>query len=560
MKLFKKLLLLAALSSACSARAIDRGLNLPPTQGTTRDGAYFPGSYQMDYKPDQVSRTLGQAGFSALRLPINMETAHNPEALHRHKEYLDSMGGRGIICFFDTSLVPGRSWPRTGTVTGKVNEVAQAWKNVHSVFAPYGDAVLYEIFNEPWGYGANAGLYLVEMLAVIFIAGLPFDRVILAGLGGSADVQSVARAGWQGYLAYHVYHFWLPEGQRSEEQFSQKIQQDLANLSARVFITEFGVGLNGLTADVDRDEVEKDIMRYQDFKSVPGDWQVEHSRSATLKNICEKKPGNTWCKKHFFLKRTQNKCWCIFGWCLSNSRCDNHVSLSQEPNLGADVSVHVPGGDRDAVAAQQSLANQNDTINFLRGLRDALSTLKKQGNGVRGLYHWHGWHNGDTWDFWDAANARSSRLIQLMMLDQYQGKHAVSTASEDDPYLSEDFVEDDAGIVHMMAARKLGSRSKAHCPEECSSQHCLQGSEAQIGGRHLTGGFCTYNCSMLYNHKRYCGVGLGYQEGDAIDCSECAKPARCFGLPCGAQAPIPAKRNSHPVLSSAFLRKDVLRP
>lgn len=560
MDLCKMMLLLAALSSAYAAREVDRGLNLPPTQGTTRDGAYFPGTYEMEYKTDQISRTFSQAGFSALRLPINIETAHSFEALRKHRAYLDSVGGRGIICFFDTSSVQGGSWPRTGKATGKVDQVAQAWKMVHTVFASYGDAVLYEIFNEPWGYGANADAYLADMVDVIRLAGLPTDRVILAGLGGSADVQSVARAGWQGYLAYHVYHFWLPEGQRSQEQFSQKILQDLANLSARVFITEFGVGLDGLAADVDRDEVEKDIVRYKDFKSVPGDWQLERSGNASIMEICEASPGSPWCKKqHFLLKKAmQAKCWCVFGWCLGNAWCGNYFSFNQKPNLGADVSAHMPGGLPDAVP-KQSLAYQNDTINFLRGLREALLTLKSQGSGIRGLYHWHGWHNGDTWDFWDASNARSSRLIQMMMMDQYPGKRLVSTTVEDDPYLSQDFVEDDASIVHMMAVRQLGPGSTARCPAECSSKHCLQGSEAHIGGRHLTGGVCTWNCSMLYNNQRYCGVGLGYQEGDAYDCSQCAKPARCFGLPCGAQAPGPAKQHGHPSLRSTFLRRGVLR-
>merc|ERR1719473_1624951 len=58
-----------------NSRSADRGLNLPPTQATTRDGAFFPGLYQYEYHPDQVARATERAGFSSLRLAINVETA-----------------------------------------------------------------------------------------------------------------------------------------------------------------------------------------------------------------------------------------------------------------------------------------------------------------------------------------------------------------------------------------------------------------------------------------------------------------------------------------------------
>merc|ERR1719428_1712573 len=67
----------------------DAGLNLPPTQGTTRDGAFFPGLYQYECHPDQVARATARAGFSSLRLAVNVETAHDPHALQRHKAYID---------------------------------------------------------------------------------------------------------------------------------------------------------------------------------------------------------------------------------------------------------------------------------------------------------------------------------------------------------------------------------------------------------------------------------------------------------------------------------------
>ena len=68
---------------------------------------------------------------------------------------------------FDTALSPGASWPRTGTITEKLDKVAQAWRSVHSVFASYGDNVLYEIFNEPWGYKADAATYVRDMVRAL---------------------------------------------------------------------------------------------------------------------------------------------------------------------------------------------------------------------------------------------------------------------------------------------------------------------------------------------------------------------------------------------------------
>lgn len=578
MKLRRFALLTTLLSSALGARTVDRGLNLPVTQGTTRDGAFFQGLYKYDYHPDQVSRAANRAGFSALRLAVNVESANNAEMLQKHKAYIDSVGGRGIICMFDTSVAPGASWPRSGTVTEKLDKVAEAWRSVHSVFASYGDDVMYEIFNEPWGYKNDAATYVSDMTKVIRLAKLPENRVILAGLYGSADVQSVARAGWTGYLAYHVYVFWLPEGQRTTEKYSQRIQQDLAGLSSRVFITEFGVGLDGLKANVDEDELKQDVVRYVDQAAVPSDWHVEQPTGLDVESICAKYPGNAWCKKlgagkipgfSFAQKPSAanmaadvvSKAASIGADVAGKAANVGADVAAQAANVGADVAAQAAnmvgadvaaqlGADPGAGAAPQSMVYQNDTMAFLRGMRDALLSLKQKGQGVRGLYHWHGWHNGDTWDFWDAANARSSRMIQMMMMDQGEG--AAPKDADTDPYMS-DFVKDDPG-VHMLVARQLGPKSSAECPAECGAKTCAQGNEAEIGGKHLTGSFCTHNCSKPYGEMRYCGAGVGYEEGSAIDCGGCAHPPMCSGLPCWTKAPS-AEEIGHPTFLQRRTRR-----
>lgn len=498
----------AAFDVCRGVRTSDKGLNLPPTQATTRDGAFFPGLYQYEYHPDQVTKATARAGFSSLRLAVNVETANDMESLQRHKAYIDAVGGRGVICMFDTSLKAGTSWPRTGRVTGKVNEVAAAWRSVHQVFGSYGDSVLYELFNEPWGYQGNASDYVADMTSVMRLAGLPPERCIVAGLYGSADVQSVARAGWPGYLAYHFYSFWLPEGHRTRKGFSLKIQEALAGLSSRVFITEFGVGLDKLNADIDKDELKQDISRHTDNETFTSDWQEERSGNATLRSICDKYPDNKWCRR-----RARN------------------AALVQDPNLGADVAAQLGGTEASANSNQPGIY-QNETMAFLRGLRDGLREFQKQGVGIRGLYHWHGWHNGDTWDFWDAKNARSSRMIQMIMADLGED----STAEDDDPFLSEDFVSDEQQ-VHMIGVLNLEPEKSADCPAECGAQTCQPGNPAEIGGKHLTDNFCTHNCSMPYNGQRYCGAGTLYQGPGVIECGACAHPAMCAGLPCWSAKP-----------------------
>jgi len=505
-----------------NSRAADRGLNLPPTQATTRDGAFFPGLYQYEYHPDQVTQATHRAGFSSLRLAVNVETAHDTQALQRHKSYIDAAGGRGVICMFDTSLKPGTSWPRTGRVTGKVNEVAEAWRSVHKVFGSYGDNVLYELFNEPWGYQGNASEYVADMKNVIRIAQLPTNRCILAGLYGSADVQSVAAAGWPGYLAYHFYSFWLPEGHRTRKGFSQKLQESIAGLSSRVFITEFGVGLDRLDADIDKDEQKQDVVRHTNQETSISDWQNEHSGGLTVQDICKENPDNKWCQR-----RAAEK------------------SFVQDPNMGADVAAQLGGADNDHANNGLS-AYQNETMAFLRGMRDGLHEFKKQGMGVRGLYHWHGWHNGDTWDFWDAKNARSSRMIQMMMADLALPEG--STPKDDDEFLSKDFVEDEQQ-VHMVGVLNLEPEKAADCPAECAAPICQPGNPAEIGGKHLTDNFCTHNCSVPYNGTRYCGAGSLYQGAGVIECGACAHPAMCFGLPCWS-----AKSNSVPALAQTSKR------
>mmetsp|Transcript_10007 Transcript_10007/g.22021 ORF Transcript_10007/g.22021 Transcript_10007/m.22021 type:complete len:575 (-) Transcript_10007:42-1766(-) len=512
-----------------------RGLNLPPTQGTTRDGAFFPGVYNYGYDAEEVKDILMDSGFAAVRLAVNLDTAQNLTALQKLKHYIDSINGKGIICMFDNSAPQGKSWPRSGNITGKISSVALAWKQIHAVFEPYGQNVLYELFNEPWGYGGNAEAYVGDMRQVISEAGLPQERVILAGLWGSADVQKVARAGWTGYLAYHFYAFWLPPGKKTRKNFKQALLSALDGLSNRTFITEFGTGLDDPRMDVEDEDDRANIQRYggAEFSS---DWLDERpSKGMNVQTLCKDYPDNTWCANM------------LRGRSFGQLRSDPSVAL------GADVQARI-GGPHGTPQDPVVVDREAESLAFLGGLRDALRDFEHRGAGLRGLYHWHGWHNGDTWDFWDEANAKSSQMIQSIMADMAQGRVA---KDGDDPFFSEDFVEDD-GSLAMAVAHHMGRNSKtskksnnsssstasiplamssarADCPNECFAQSCSGGDIQAEGGRLMTGDHCIHLCSVPYSGRRYCGAGAAYMIGDFVDCSGCARPRVCGGLPCWAR-------------------------
>jgi len=221
---------------------LSRGINLPPTQGTTNAGAFLGGVYTYDYSLADFER-MKKAGFGSLRIAINAETAEDPKSLEKIMSFFEQVDHNGVICFFDTK--------REGETThgdGKPNDLellASCWEHIHEAFADKPN-ISYELFNEPFGYqwtSKGATEYLSDMRKVIELASLPLDRCIVDGVGYSSNVQLVAGAGWEGDLAYHFYPSWLPEGSKTQENYSNKVQHDLAGLSSRVHLTEFGADL-----------------------------------------------------------------------------------------------------------------------------------------------------------------------------------------------------------------------------------------------------------------------------------------------------------------------------
>lgn len=226
-----------------SGMAMHRGLNLPPTQGTTNAGAFLPGVYVFDYSPDQL-RQISESGFTHVRIPVNVETANDREAMKRIGELFAAVGDRGIICMFDTN-----EGDETGHGNGKPNDIpalAGAWRELRLFFRDKPD-VMFELFNEPFGYARNAEgcrEYLSDMKTIIRRARLPSQRCILDGIGYAGDIQSVAKAGWQGALGYHLYPNWLPSEKASAEAFSKLVQEQCSGIRNDVYITEFGMRLD----------------------------------------------------------------------------------------------------------------------------------------------------------------------------------------------------------------------------------------------------------------------------------------------------------------------------
>jgi hypothetical protein len=253
-----------ALLPTVSGASPCRGLNLPPTQGTTNAGAFQSGVYRFDYSPEFL-RKISVSGFTHIRVPVNIATAKDSRAMQKIAALFASVEDRGILCMFDTNQDG-----ETGHGDGKPNDLialASAWRQLHRLFRRKPN-VAYEIFNEPFGYAKTTDgrdQYLTDMKTIIRRARLPSRRCIIDGMGYADDIQSVAKAGWRGALGYHFYPNWLPEQDASREAFSKLILQQCSGIANKVVITEFGTRLDFNEAD-------------QTPSGVPG--KLVHHRSA----------------------------------------------------------------------------------------------------------------------------------------------------------------------------------------------------------------------------------------------------------------------------------------
>lgn len=232
-----------ALAVQASAGETYRGINLPPTQGTTNSGAFLPGVYKFNYKPEDFSR-IRELGFNSIRLPVNVATVSNEKGMAEVIAIVSAMDNRAVICMFDTNE-EGETGHGNG-LPNDLHKMAGAWKRIHQAFYDKSE-VRYELFNEPFGYpktSEGAQKYADDMLHLIKGAGLPEERCILSGMGYADDLKIAAETGWKGALSWHFYNTWLPDGQRTTENYTRYMQEILNGVPNEIHITEFGARLD----------------------------------------------------------------------------------------------------------------------------------------------------------------------------------------------------------------------------------------------------------------------------------------------------------------------------
>lgn len=89
------------------------------------------------------------------------------------------------------------------------------------------------------------------MHKIIAGAQLPIDRVILDALGWASDPQALAALGWPGSIGYHFYPWWLPTS-ATRADYAALFRTQLAGISNRTYVTEFGATLNVANLDYEQ--------------------------------------------------------------------------------------------------------------------------------------------------------------------------------------------------------------------------------------------------------------------------------------------------------------------
>ena len=193
-----------------------------------------------------------------------------PQAtLAAQRTLVEGIGGHAIVCMFGTGSTVTHG---TGRIDSMPAAIA-AWSQVHAVFGAM-PGVMYEILNEPHGYGAGCNVapcgtdqgYLKDMRAVIAGAGLPEDRVILDALGWAQGPQQLVQLGWEGNIGYHFYPWWLP-GNATAVDFEYLFTETLSGISDRVYVTEFGGTLNVANPGYSQPSTDNNVNCLQGMQS-----------------------------------------------------------------------------------------------------------------------------------------------------------------------------------------------------------------------------------------------------------------------------------------------------
>jgi hypothetical protein len=232
------------------------GINLPPQQGTSNSGAFTNTPLSNVYTKKEVQDTLHHK--KGIRILINPQTVNDPKQWRNTKKMADwalQRGGYVVFCMVDSNLIGGKpdTTVNDGHGDGLVDDISAAksmWTKVATAYKAKPN-VFFELFNEPFGY-RDAPNYL-SVMNQITPDNIPLDRIIIDGMGYADNVQAI-KDGWGGLLGYHVYLTWLPEGKRTKSDYSNFVQNALAGVAPRTFVTEFGANLQ-LQKDYDDSSV-----------------------------------------------------------------------------------------------------------------------------------------------------------------------------------------------------------------------------------------------------------------------------------------------------------------
>lgn len=216
------------------------GISLPPKEGSSNNGMFSDQPLVNTYTQDEIAETLAHK--NAIRIGLNPQTVADPLAWSNTQNMADWALQAGATVLFGMWDSKTNDVHKDGHGDGLVDDLVAArtmWQTVGGVYAD-NPGVYFEAFNEPFGYlRSKPQAYVDDMKEIT--QDLPQDRVVLAGMGYSSDVQIIKKL-WPGLLAYHAYPFWLSKNQ-TQSNYSNLIQQNLAGVAGRTFVTEFGASL-----------------------------------------------------------------------------------------------------------------------------------------------------------------------------------------------------------------------------------------------------------------------------------------------------------------------------
>jgi hypothetical protein len=249
-------------AAADAPSTVIEGINLPPKQEPTGNGAFSSEALKNDYTQDEVQGAVHHK--KGIRIAVNPKTVSDETRWKNTRNMADwalQAGGFVVFCMWDSNA---HDVKHDGHGDGLVDDPAAAKQMWITVARAYQDnpKVFFEAFNEPFGY-KHPDDYVAKMKSIIpdnESIKIPHDRIILDGMGAAADVRSI-RTEWDGLLGYHVYPNWIGDASKQRQpNYSNVVQEALAGVAHRTFVTEFGANLKQQGNYTDSNNLDANIQ------------------------------------------------------------------------------------------------------------------------------------------------------------------------------------------------------------------------------------------------------------------------------------------------------------